>query len=816
MFSSFLQDLRYSARSLARNPGFAAVAFTTLALGVGLTVAIFSALDAVLLRPLPWGEPDRTVMIWSKWVSFDKTWLADAEVLDYRSRSRTLHTIAAWSDGQINVTGGGAEPERVAYAQATANIFDALVVRPVVGRTYTAEEDVPNGPAVAVISYELWQRRYAGDSSAVGQAIELNGRPYQIVGVAPRGFALPTDYASAERSQVFVPLQIDPKTADHGSHGYYGVARLRPGATASQATSDLQSITQALTREGLYPKEMEFAAFAVTLRDEVVGEVRGAVIAVFGAVGFLLLIACFNVANLLIVRAEGRQREIAVRSALGAGRARVIRQLFAEGLMLAGIGTLAGIALAYGTVRWLTWWAPAGIPRLAEATVDVRVLLFAVGLTIVTAAFFSLAPALRLLGANVAGHLKDGAQNATAGAGRQRFRSALVVAEMALAVVLVLGAGLMMRSLAKLQQIDIGFDPSNVLTLRLSTPDASYDTPEKVVLFYQQLVERVRRLPGVRSAGAARLLPLAGQIGDWGLMIEGYTPPPGSHAKGDWQIATDGYVETVGERLVRGRTFRPTDTSSSQLVALVNEELARRYYAGQDPIGRRMKIGGGNPQRPWVTIVGIVKDVRHNGMTAAIKEKFYVPHTQWHVATSNPIRSMSIVAKTTGDPMALAAAVRSEVRALDPNLPLAQVRPMTEIVATSLSEPRFTSVLFGVFAGLALLLAAIGVYGVLSYLVTLRTREIGIRVAVGAGPRDVLRLVLSRGLALSMGGIVVGLIAAIPLARLVAALLYEVSTLDPATFIAVPLVLSIVALGASSLPARRATRVDPVTALKSE
>jgi putative ABC transport system permease protein len=816
MVSSFFQDITYAARGLRRSPGFAAVALLTLALGVGLTTAIFSALDAVLLRPLPWGEPDRTVMIWSKWVSFDKTWLADGEVLDYRMRSRTMHTVAAWSDGQINVTGGGAEPERVAYAEATANIFDALVVRPIAGRTYTAEEDVPNGPAVAVISYELWQRRYAGERSAVGQSIELNGRPYEIVGVMPRGFCLPTDYASADRSQVFVPLQIDPKTTDHGSHGYYGVARLRPGATAAQATSDLQSITQALTREGLYPKEMQFTAFAVTVRDEVVGEVRGAVIAVFAAVGFLLLIACFNVANLLLVRAEGRQREIAVRSALGAGRARVVRQLVAEGLVLAGVGTLAGIALAYAIVRWLTWWAPAGIPRLAEAVVDLRVLLFAAGLTMLTAAFFSLAPALRLLGANVAGHLKDGAQNATAGAGRQRSRSALVVAEMALAVVLVLGAGLMMRSLAKLQQIDIGFDPSNVLTLRLSTPAASYDTPEKVVLFYQQLVDRVRRLPGVRSAGAARLLPLAGQIGDWGLMVEGYTPPPGSNAKGDWQIVTDGYLETVGERLVRGRTFRPTDTARSQPVALVNEELARRYYAGQDPIGRRLKIGGGNPERPWVTIVGIVKDVRHNGVTEVIKEKFYVPHTQWHVATGNTIRNMSIVAKTTGDPMALAAAVRAEVRALDPHLPVAQVRPMTEIVATSLSEPRFTSVLFGVFAGLALLLAAIGVYGVLSYLVTLRTREIGIRVAVGAGPRDVLRLVLGRGLALSVGGIVAGLIAAVPLARLVATLLYEVSALDPLTFVAVPIVLSVVALVASALPARRATRVDPVTALKSE
>jgi putative ABC transport system permease protein len=436
-------------------------------------------------------------------------------------------------------------------------------------------------------------------------------------------------------------------------------------------------------------------------------------------------------------------------------------------------------------------------------------------LTLATAAFFSLAPALRLLGADVTGHLKDGAQNATAGAGRQRFRSALVITEMALAVVLVIGAGLMLRSLTKLQQIDLGFDPSNVLTLRLSTPAASYDAPEKVVLFYQQLVERVRKLPGVQSAGAARLLPLDGQIGDYGLMVDGYTPPPGSNAKGDWEIVTDGYIETVGERLVRGRTFRATDTSASQLVALVNEELARRYFAGRDPIGGRMRIGG-DPKRPWVTIVGIVRDVRHNGVTAAVKEKFYVPHSQWHVATSNPIRSMSLVAKTAGNPLDLARVVREEVRALDPNLPVAQVRPMSEIVATSLSEPRFTSVLFGIFAGLALLLAAIGVYGVLSYLVTLRTREIGIRVAIGAAPRDVLWLILVRGFVLSLAGIAIGVIAAVPLGRLVAALLYEVRPLDPLTFGSVPLVLAGVALLAGLLPAWRAMRLDPVRALKTD
>jgi putative ABC transport system permease protein len=811
---SLSQDLRFGARALARNPAFAAISVVTLALGIGANAAIFSVVNAVLLRPLPWAEPDRAVMIWSRWTAFDKTWVATGEVADYRKRAATLEQVAAWDDGQVNITGDG-NPERVAAGQVTANTFATFGVSPLLGRTFTSQEDVPNGANVVVLGHALWARRYAGDSALVGRSILINGQAFEVIGVMPRDFVLPTDFQNPEPTQLWMPLRLDPASTDHGSHGLYAAARLKPGATTEQAAAELHGIARAMTNEGLYPVQMQFDTVVLSLTEEVVGTVRRAIALLFGAVAFLLLIACANVANLLLARAEGRQREIAVRSALGAGGLRVVRQLLTESLVLTVLSAALGLALAFGGVRFLAWWNPANIPRVSGVALDARVLAFTALVAFLTSIVFSLAPALRALQVDLTDSLKDGSQGSSSGGVRQRFRNTLVVVQMALAVVLLIGAGLMLRSLWSLQRVDLGFNPRNVLTMRLSLPEAAYQTPEQVVGFYQRLLERVRATPGVLSAGAVRALPLASTIGDWGLRIEGFVPPPGTHPKGDWEIATDGYLEAMGERLVRGRSFVPADSTDGFMVALINEELARQYWSGQDPIGRRFRIGGG-PDRPWVTVVGIVADVRHNGITGVVKEKFYVPHTQWHRSTGNPIRAMSLVIKTSGDPLSVVASIRHEIRGLDQSLPIANVRTMEEVVGSTLSTPKFTGVLLGVFAVLALLLSAIGVYGVLSYAVSRRTREIGIRLAIGAGRGQVLRMVLKNGLLLSLGGISLGIAAAAAATGLMRNLLHGVTPGDPATFAAAGLGLSLVAVLASLIPAWRATRVDPVRALKAE
>ncbi len=810
----FTQDLRFGGRTLRRNPGFAAIAILTLALGIGANAAIFSVVNAVLLRPLPWSDPDRAVMIWSKWTAFDKTWVASGEVVDYKKRSRALSDVAAWSDGQVNLTGDG-EPERVAAANVSANLFPVLGAQPMIGRVFTGPEDVPNGPNVVVLGFGLWKRRYASDPSIVNRTILINGQSFQVLGVMPPDFVLPTDFQNPEPTQLWTPLQMDPASTDHGNHGLYAAGRLQPGATVRQAADELSGIARAMTSEGLYPVQMQFDTVVLSLTDEVVGNVRRAVWLLFGAVGFLLLIACANVANLLLARAEARQREIAVRSALGAGGWRVVRQLLTESLVLSSVSAVAGLGLAYAGVRFLAWWNPANIPRVAGVTLDARVLLFTAVVAILTSVLFSLVPALRAMKTDLTDSLKDGGQSASTGGGRQRFRNALVVAEMALAVVLLVGAGLMLRSLWALQRVPLGFDPTSVLTMRIALPAASYESPEQVEVFFQQLIERVRQLPGVRAAGAARSLPLGSPIGDFGLMVEGYQPPPGTNAKGDWQIVTEGYLAAMGERVIRGRGIEPTDTGGSMLVALVNEEMARLYWNGRDPIGGRLKIGG-DPKRPFVTVVGVVGDVRHNGITDVVKEKFYVPHTQWNKAVGFPIRGMTLVIRAGGDPWALVGPTRQAVRSLDPSLPVANVRLMDDVVGAALSTPRFTGILLGSFAVLALLLSAIGIYGVLSYLVSRRTREIGIRVAIGAGRAEVLRLILRNGISLALTGVAIGIGFALWASRLMSGLLHDVRPGDPVTFTAVGLLLTGVALIASLVPAWRATRVDPVVALKTE
>ena len=815
MTDALRQDLKGALRGLWKSPGFAIAALLTLSLGIGATSAIFSVVKAVLLAGLPYDRPEQRVQIWSKWVSFDKTWLSTQEIADYRNFAKTMTEIAGWSTGQQNLTGDG-EPVRIGVGFVTANTFNVLGTRPLIGRTFTVAEDLPNGPPVVLLGYPLWQARYGGDASVIGRRMMLNDVPVEIIGIMPNGFRLPTDFNvdAAEPTQIWRPLQIDPQNLNRGNHGFYGAAILAPGQTAATATEELRAITRRLTEQGQYPAAMQFTAFAVSLDDEIRGEVRPAMWLLMGAVGFLLLIACVNVANLLLVRGDARLREMAVRTAIGAAPNRLVRQLFTESLVLAVLGALTGLALAAGALRVLTALDPTSLPPLAPVRLDGMVVLFTLVLSIVTTLLFGLVPALRALHVNLVESLREGSQQATLGGRRQRLRGTLVAAEVALAVVLVIGAGLMIRSLAALGQIDLGFNPNRVLTMRLAVPNASYDTAEKVVSFYDRLLDRVRALPGVEYAGIVRSLPLATTIGDSGVDVDGFEETPGNNAKGDWQIVSDGAFEALGTRLVRGRWFTPQDTTDGAPVSVVNETMARTYWKDGSALGGRMRMGGPTT-RPWTTVVGIVADERHNGVTGIVKEKFYVPHSQWHVATGGSIiRNVFLVVRTAGEPLSLAGAVRAEIRQMDANLPVANVRPMSDVVSTALATPRLTSFLLGAFAAIALALAAVGIYGVLAYLVAQRTHEIGIRLAIGANRTQVLGMILKQGMTLAIGGVVIGLVAAFALTRLMQSLLYQVTASDPTTFVIVPIALLAVTLIASYLPALRATRVSPTTALR--
>jgi putative ABC transport system permease protein len=806
------QDLTSGMRGLRRAPGFAAAAIVTLALGIGATATIFTVVNAVLLSPLPYAEPERRVALWNRWTGFDKTWLSQLEVVDYRRLTRTLESIAAWETGQTNLTGGG-EPVRIGYARVTPNTFAVLGARPLAGRTFAEGEDREGFDRVAVISHGLWQSYFGGEAGAVGRTLQLDGLTRTIVGIMPPRFRLPTDFGEdvAEPTQLWVPLYLDPATTNRGNHGMYGAAVLSRGATAAHASAELRAIAAAWTREGLYPPQQEFRTFAVPLEEEVRGAIRPVLMLLSAAVACLLLIACANVANLLLARAEGRQREIAVRVAIGAGPWRIVRQLLTESLVLALFGTAAGVVVAFAAAQAIQAFDPASLPKVGAMDLDPLVLAFTGAVGIGTTVLFGLAPVLRASRVRVTDALRDGSVTATAGGSRLRLRAMLVIAETALAVVLVTGAGLMIRSVYALQRVDLGFDPHSVLTMRIALPEASYEKPEQVTATYERLLERVRTLPGIRHAGLMRSLPLGTTIGDWGLTVEGYTPSrAGDNPKGDWQVVSSGALEALGERLVRGRMLTASDAKGAPEVALINETMARTYWPAQDPIGRRIRQGG--PERPWITIVGIVGDVRHNGLEVAIKEKFYRPHAQFLF----PVRNMHLVVKSQDGPMALAAAIRAEVRAIDPALPVANVRTMEEVVATAMSQPRLAQWVLVLFGVMALLLAAIGLYGVLSYLVSERRHEIGIRLAIGAQPRGVRAIVLRQGLVLAVTGVAVGTAASLALATLVEGLLHGVAPQDPLTFVSVPLVLIAVALLASWIPAWRATRVSPLLALKSE
>jgi predicted permease len=809
-------EIRQAARRLRRTPGFAALAVLTIGLGLGANTAIFSVLDAVVLEPLPWPAPEGRAMVWSRWRNFDKTWVNPFEMTRYAKQCPSIAEAAWWGTGQSNLTGDG-EAVRVGTAAVSASLFSTLGVAPALGRAFLPEEDREGGPQVTILSHELWQGRYAGADDILGRRIEIDRVPHMVVGVMPPRFALPTDFGAdaAEPMRLMVPRQTEAgELTSMDGHGDYGAVRLAPGATAARLTTELRAATARMTQDGLYPREMGMDAFAVSLRDEVLGPHRPALWLVTGAVSLLLLIACANVASLLLARGERRQREMAVRTALGAGRRRLVVPLLWEGVLLAWGGALVGLALAEAALRTLMATASFPLPRAAAAAVDPRAFAFALMLSTAVTLLFALGPAFHASRVDPAEALQDGGLRTRGSASGRRWRGALVVAETALAVTLATGAGLMARSLQSLYRIDVGFDPSQVMTASLSLPQVAYPTPESTIPFYRALLDGVRALPGVESAGLIRRLPLGQAIGDRGVDVEGYVEDAAG-AAADWQVASGGAAEALRERLVAGRLLSDGDVIDAPGAVVINQAMARKFWPGRNALGGRMRVGSGEG-RPWITVVGIVADVKHTGLTAPVKPKFYRPLEQFHIPTGSTTRNVNLVVRTSGDPLALTPAVRDVIRRLDASVPVANVQTMDDVVAAALGTPRFAGRLLALFAGLALALAAVGVYGVLSLSVSERTPEIGVRMALGAAPAQVVRLVVREGLALVGLGLAAGIGLALGLARLARSLLYETAPSDPVTLAGVAAALLVTALAAAWLPVRRALRVEPMTVLREE
>jgi putative ABC transport system permease protein len=810
-------DFKAAVRALLKSPGFAAASLLTLALGIGATSAIFSVVKATLLTALPYEAPDRRVMLWSKWINTDKTWVSSQEVLDYRQFAKTLSGVAFWANTSQNLTDAG-EPARLTVGLVSANAFDVLGSRPLLGRALTSEDEHLKGAPVAILSHGLWESRFNSDARIVGQRIMLNDVAVEVIGVMPQGFRLPTDFTAdaAEPTELWRPFRM--ARASRSAHTLYAAAVLADGETPETATAELQAIAKALTAQGEYHPQMQFTAFAVSVDEEIRGGLRPAMWLLIGAVGLLLLIACVNVANLLLVRGDARVRELAIRTALGASPARLVRQLFTESIVLAAAGAVAGLALATAALRVLTRVDPTSLPAIAPVGLDLTVAGFTLLTAVVTTLLFGLAPALRMVPVGVVASLHYGSQHAGAGRQSQRLRAALVAVEVAMAVMLVIGAGLMIRTLAALGDVDLGFNPDRVLTMRVTIPASKYATHQTVANFFTELQERVNALPGIEAAGVVRMLPLATTVGDFAIDIDGFEESPGREAQGDLQVVSPGAFETMQTRLLSGRWFAPADSTAGVPVAVVNETMARAYWNdAAAAIGGRIRVGA-PATRPWATVVGVVADERHNSVTGIVNEKFFIPIAQWQVVTQggDPIRSVFLVARTGGDPLSVAGVIRDEVRRMDANVPVANIRSMNEVVATALATPRLTGFLLGLFAAIALTLAAVGIYGVLAYVVSQRTREIGIRLAIGAGRSQVLGMILRQGLALAAIGVAAGLLGAFALTRLMERLLYNVRPTDPTTFAAVAAVLLLIALAASLLPARRATRVSPITALRAD
>jgi len=810
-------DARLALRGFRRQPGFTALVVAALALGIGGATAGFSVARAVLLAPLPYSAPESLVMIWSRFRGAEKTWVADQEVLDYRAQARTLAGVAMWQVDKLTLT-GGSEAVRVSTAALTTNTFDVLGVRPYAGR-YFEDADArgaEGAPVPVVISHRLWRSAFGGDAGITGRDVNLDGHPARIIGVAPADFRLPTDYTAdaVEPTELWTPLLIDPTSADRDSHSYYAVARLAAGVSAADANHELARLTEAWVRDGLYRSYEWFSAVAVPVTDDVLAGVRRALWAVFAAVLCLLLIACANVSGLLLARAEARAREQATRTALGGTRARLIGAQIVESLVLTAAAGAGGLLLAIGAGRLLASIGVASIPRADAIGVDWRVFAF-LALTVLAAALAAAAaPALRASRRTLVDGLRSGATTAQLDPSRVRLRGALVVVQLAFALALLAGAGVMLRTMMNLRSIDLGFNPDGVLTARIALPDRPYHSPERVADFYTRLIGDVRAIPGVQAAGFVRSLPLGSTIGTRGIAVEGYTPPRNAVAGAEWQIVTPGAIEALGERLVRGRTFTDADAGTSQQVMVINEAMAREYWPGSDPIGRRVRVGF-FAEAQWTTVIGIVADIRHNGITRAPAPRFYRPLAQWIVTNGGVPRAGALVVRSHREED-LVPAIRARLHALDADVPLSGVRWMEDVVDTVLATPRVTSGVLTVVALGAVLFGAMGTYGLIAFVVAQRTREFGIRIAIGASQADIGRLVLRNALTLAIAGLAIGAALALGATRLLAGVLYGVGPLDPVSLAGAAAVLGATAVAAALLPAARAVRLTPSDALRDQ
>ncbi len=824
MLESLLRDLRYSFRSLARSPAFTAVAVLTLALGIGANSAVFSVVNSVLLKPLPYDEPDRLTVIWTNFGrDLPQNWVSGPEFREMQELNRSLEGIGVVVPLTSSITGVG-EPEQVGTAGVSGNFFDVLRVDAALGRTFTAEDDGATAGPVALLDHGYWQRRFGGDPGTVGSTLNVDGTTFTVVGVLPADFQIMHPDAQFPSSvDIWFPITPVVNSAfgfdsyrelPRGWHFLRAFGRLNPGVSLEQARADMDAV--ALRMQELSPDYYDFEGWGLTvlsLRGDLVEEVKPALLVLLGAVAFVLLIACVNVANLMLARAASREREIAVRSALGAGRGRLIRQLLTESVTLALLGGAAGFATAFLLVMSLSAVLPANLPRAGSISVDPWILAFTLAVAVAVGILFGLAPALGAGKQDLVDSLKEGGRSATIGRRGRRLRSGLVIAEMALALVLLVGAGLMLRSFARLLDSDPGYNPDGLLTLAVPLPATASGDNERIVSFFDRLLERVENLPGVSSVGAVSHLPLSGTYSSGTTRVDQSEALPDDQ----WEIEADrrtvshDYFRAMGIQVVRGRSFTAADRPDAPLVAIVDERFVQRFWPNEDPIGRRIAIDFSSSGPTWREVVGVVAHPKHYNLSAEGREQVYVPYPQ------RPASQMFLAMRTSSvDPASLAGAVRRQVWAVDPNQPVDDVKTMTARVDASLSGDRFNLLLLGGFAALALLMAAVGIYGVISYTVAQRGQEFGIRMALGADRVRVLSLVLKQGLRQAIVGVLLGAAAALALTRLMANLLFEVQPSDPATYIAVASLLVAVAALASAIPALRAARYQPVEVLREE